>query len=90
MIVARMSKVHDKGGWQWLGVYLYRADGTYSGAVWAKTPEEFGKLLPAIQEQLKNRREVRIVNIDDHLVFHATAKGIEWDGIGLGALLFGA
>ncbi|MBV9506242.1 MAG: hypothetical protein JO323_14675 [Acidobacteriia bacterium] len=89
MIVARMSKVHDKVGWQWLGVYLYRADGTYSGAEWAKTPEEFRRLLPSIQEQIKNRGEVRIANIDDHLVFHATDKGIEWDGLGLAALLCG-
>jgi hypothetical protein len=41
-------------------------------------------MMPKIGRQVDNRLEVRITNAGDHLLFHATDKGIEWDGIGLG------
>lgn len=73
--------------WKWLGVYLYRADGTYTRAMWAKTSEDFRKMLPKIRKHVKNRLEVRITNTGDELLFHATDKGIEWDGMELESLL---
>ena len=75
------------GEWKSLGVYLYRADGTYIRAKWAKTPEDFRKMLPKIGKHLKKRLEVRITNSGDELLFHATDKGIEWDGMELESLL---
>jgi hypothetical protein len=78
----------DQGnGWQRLGVYLYRADGRYPPATWAETPQQFVKMIPKIREHVDNRLEVRITNSDDHLVFHATDKGVQWDGIQLKPLL---
>jgi hypothetical protein len=70
-------------GWQRLGVYLYRNDGRYPPATWAETPQQFAGMIPKIREHIANRLEVRITNGDDHLLFDATQKGIEWDGIGL-------
>ena len=74
-------------GWQRVGVYLYRADGRYPPATWAETPKQFAEMLPVIQRHIDNKLEVRITNGDDHLLFHATDKGIEWDGIRLGPVL---
>jgi hypothetical protein len=73
--------------WKLLGVYLYRADGTYTRAMWAKTPEDFRNMLPKIRKHVKNRLEVAITTTGDEMLFHATDKGIEWDGLGLEPLL---
>jgi hypothetical protein len=73
--------------WPWLGVYLYRRDGTYTRAMWIKGPEELEKLLPKIRERVRKRFEVRITNGSDELLFHARNGGIEWDGIGLKPLM---
>jgi hypothetical protein len=81
--VARQRNDDHGRGWQRLGVYLYRADGRYPPATWAETPQAFYEMIPAIQKHLDNKLEVRITNGDDHMLFHATGKGIEWDGIGL-------
>ncbi len=71
----------------WFGVYLYRSDGTYSRALWAKTQEEFTKLLPKIARHVKKGLEVQ--SPAPAMKGCATARGgsIEWDGIGLGPLL---
>ena len=49
--------------------------------------QRFGVMTPQIRKQLDNKLELRITNSGDHLLFHATDKGIEWDGIGLGQRL---
>lgn len=78
----------DRGsGWERVGAYLYRADGRYPPATWAETPEQFVKMIPKIREHVDNKLKVRITNTDDHLLFHATDKGVEWDGIGLKPML---
>jgi hypothetical protein len=68
-------------------VYLYRADGTYYRAKWAKTREQFVKLLPKIAWHVEKRREVMITSTGDEALFHARGGMIEWDGIDLGPLL---
>ena len=82
-----MAKTVDKDGWPWFGVYLYRADGTYSRAVWAKTQGEFSKMLPKIARHVKKGLEVAITSTGDEMLFHARKGGIEWDGIGLEPVL---
>ena len=82
-----MSESPNEDGWPWFGVYLYRADGTYSRAVWAKTQDEFTRLLPKIARHVKKGREVAITNTGDEMLFHARGGSIEWDGIGLEPLL---
>jgi hypothetical protein len=79
---------NDAGaGWKTVGIYFYRADGRYSAASWAQTPQQFEKMFPRIREHLNRKLEVRIVDTQDRLLFHATDKGIEWDGSGLAPLL---
>jgi hypothetical protein len=73
--------------WQTLKVYLYRHDGRYGPPNWAETPEEFTKMIPQIRKHMDGKLEVRVTNCDDHLLFHATDKGIEWDGINLGKVI---
>jgi hypothetical protein len=78
------SQNDDRGsGWPRVNVYFYRADGRYPPASHAETPEQFAAMIPKIRNQVDNRLEVRITNGDDHLLFHATGKGVQWDGIGL-------
>jgi hypothetical protein len=74
-------------GWQTLKVYLYGRDGRYGSPNWAETSQEFVDMVPKIREHVDNKLEVRITNGDDHLLFHATEKGIEWDGIKLTPML---
>jgi hypothetical protein len=87
---SKVRSMHDDEGrgWERLGVYLYRADGRYPPAVWAETPQEFGEMIPAIRAHIGKKLEVRITNGEDHLLFHATRNGIEWDGIGLRPFLY--
>lgn len=82
-------QMHDDagGGWKTVGVYFYRADGRYPAPSWAQTPQQFEKMIPQIREHVNKKLEVRIVDAQDHLLFHATDKGIEWDGSGLTPLL---
>ena len=84
-----VRQMHDDrgGAWQPIGIYLYRADGRYGAATWADTPQQFEKMIPQIRECMSQKREVRITNTRDELLFHATAKGIEWDGCGLAPVL---
>jgi hypothetical protein len=77
----------QSGGWRAVGVYLYNSEGRYPPASWAKTPEEFAGMVPQIRNHLDNKLEIRITNGDDHLLFHATKNGIEWDGIRLSEYL---
>jgi hypothetical protein len=77
----------DNDGSPWFGVYLYRAGGTYSRAGWAKTKEEFTKMLPKIAGNVKKGLEVAITDTGDEMLFHARGGVIEWDGIDLGPLL---
>lgn len=86
---ARVFEKNDERGraWRTLNVYLYRADGRYGPPVHAERPETFPAVVRQIREHVDNKLEVRITNGDDHLLFHATAKGIEWDGIGLTPIL---
>lgn len=79
-----MSEDQDNG-WEWLGLYLYRANGTYSGALWAKTLEGFSQMLPRVRRHLKSWREVRITNTGDYLLFHAANGSTEWDEPGAAA-----
>ena len=58
-----------------------RRHGRYPPAMWLETPQQFAEIIPKIQEHMDNKLEVRITNGDDHLLFHATPKGIEWDDI---------
>jgi hypothetical protein len=73
--------------WDWLGVYLFRDDGTYGSATWIKGPDELKKMLPSIQGHVRNKLEVRITNSGDELLFHSMEGGVEWDGIGLTQLM---
>jgi hypothetical protein len=77
----------QSGGWHAVGVYFYNSEGRYPPASWAKTPEEFAGMVPQIRNHLDNKLEIRITNGDDHLLFHATRNGIEWDGIRLSEYL---
>lgn len=77
----------DVGSWHRIGVYLYRADGRYPPPTWAETREQFMGMVPKIRQHIDNKLEVRITNGSDHLLFHSTKKGIEWDGIGLSPVL---
>ena len=74
-------------GWRSVGAYLYNSDGRYPAASWAETPEQFAGMVPQICNHLDNKLEVRITNSEDHLLFHATKNGIEWDGIRLSEYL---
>jgi hypothetical protein len=85
--VGRMNASPDNDCWPWFGVYLYRADGTYSRAVWAKTRQEFAEVLPKIAGHVRKGREVAITNTGDEMLFHSRGGVIEWDGIELGPLL---
>jgi hypothetical protein len=76
----------QSGGWHAVGVYFYNSEGRYPPASWANTPEEFAGMVPQIRNHLDNKLEIRITNSDDHLLFHATKNGIEWDGIRLSAI----
>jgi hypothetical protein len=69
--------------WKTVGVYFHQADGRHPGPVWADTPEKFNDLIPDIRRQIESKLELRITNGDDHLLFHSTKNGVEWDGIGL-------
>ena len=82
-------QMHDDSGsgWKPVGIHFYRADGKHPSATWAQTPQQFEKMIPRIREHLHKKLEVRIVNTQDQLLFHATDKGIEWDGSGLAPLL---
>jgi hypothetical protein len=77
----------QSSGWRTVGVYFYRPDGRYSAATWAATPQRFVEMVPQIRKHLDNKLEVRITSSDDHLLFHATKNGIEWDGIRLSEYL---
>ena len=81
-----MSESHDKE-WDWLGVYLYRHDGTYTRAKWVKSPQELVNMVPKLHKHIKSGREVAITNTGDEMLFHARGGGIEWDGLGLEPLL---
>jgi hypothetical protein len=74
-------------GWRSVGVHFYNQDGRYPPATWAETPQQFVEMVPQIRKHLDNKLEVRITNGDDHLLFHATSNGIEWDGIRLSEYL---
>jgi len=81
---------NDQGrpsGWQTLKVYFYRTDGRYAAPDWAETPQEFAAIVRQIREHVDKSLEVRITNPSDHLLFHATQKGIEWDGMTLKPIL---
>lgn len=84
-----VHQMHDDtgSGWKPVGVHLYQADGRYPSATWAQTPQQFEKMIPSIREHIHKKLEVRIVDTQDQLLFHATQKGIEWDGSGLAPLL---
>jgi hypothetical protein len=82
-----MAKSLDNDEWPWFGVYLYRADGKYSKVVWAKTQEEFTKLLPKIARHVKKGLEVAITSTGHEMLFHARSGRIAWDGIGLEPVL---
>lgn len=84
-----VRQMHDDrgSGWKTVGIYLYRADGRYPSATWATTPQQFEKMIPQIREHIDKKLEVRITNAEDQLLFHATHKGIEWDGCGLAPML---
>jgi hypothetical protein len=85
---ATRNKSDDQGGgWQRLHVYFYREDGRYPPAKHAETPEAFAEMVPKIREHIDKKLEIRITNGDDHMLFHATQKGIEWDGIQLEPIL---
>ena len=86
---ARVGRVNGSpdNDWPWFGVYLYRADGTYTRAKWAKTREEFVNLLPKIASRVKRGLEVAITNTGDEMLFHARGGVVEWDGIELEPLL---
>lgn len=86
---SKVRSMSDEQGsaWQRVGVYLYRADGRYPPATWAETPEQFAQMIPNIRQHVDKRLEVRVTNTHDHLLFHATDNGIEWDGIQLKPLL---
>ncbi len=84
---ARQAHDDAGGGWKAVGVYFHRADGRYPAARWAETPRQFEKMIPQIREHVNKKLEVRIVDTRDRLLFHATDKGIEWDGSGLTPLL---
>jgi hypothetical protein len=74
--------------WDWLGVYLFRKDGTYSRAKWIRGPDQLKKILPKIRRHVEKGLEVRITNsLDEMLFFYTRESGIEWDGIGLTRLM---
>ena len=73
--------------WSTLKVYFYRADGRYGPPQWAETPREFAGMIRQIREHVDKKLEVRITNPEDQLLFHATEKGVEWDGIKLVPIL---
>jgi hypothetical protein len=77
----------QSNGWRTVGVYFYGPDGRYPPATWAETPQRFVEMVPKIRKHLDNKLEVRITSSDDHLLFHATKNGIEWDGIRLSEYL---
>jgi hypothetical protein len=77
----------DTSRWQTLKVYLYRADGRYGPPRLAESAQEFAGMVRQLREHVDKNLEVRITNPADHLLFHATPKGIEWDGIGLKPIL---
>jgi len=82
------SKSHEDGaGWKAVNIFLYRADGRYEAATRAQTPQDFEAVIPKIRQHIDSRLEVRVTNGADHLLFHATEKGVEWDGIGLTPIL---
>jgi hypothetical protein len=82
------SKSDDRGaGWQPVSVYFYRADGRYPPASRAETAGQFVAMIPKIGRHIDDKLEVRITDGNDHLLFHATQKGIEWDGIALSPIL---
>ena len=84
-----VRQMHDDAGsgWKPVGVHLFQADGRHPSATWAQTPQQFEKMIPSIREHIQKKLEVRIVDGRDQLLFHATRKGIEWDGSGLAPLL---
>lgn len=86
-VKGRGNDRNESPGWQPVAVYLYRADGRYPPARWAQTPEQFAEIAPRISEHMSKRLEVRVTNTQDQMLFHATEKGVEWDGIGLGLYL---
>lgn len=86
---SKVRAMSDERGseWQRVGVYFYNAEGRYPPATWAEIPEQFANMIPKIREHVDRKLEVRITNTDDHLLFHATDKGFEWDGIRLQTML---
>jgi hypothetical protein len=72
--------------WKRTGVHLYQPDGRYA-TKWAETPQDFSDMVSDIRRHMDNRLEVRITNSEDHLLFHSTKNGVEWDGIGLSRFL---
>jgi hypothetical protein len=76
-----------KPEWKTAKVYLYREDGRYPAPRWAETPQQFSDMVPDIRRHIDNKLEVRVTNGDDHLLFHSTKNGVEWDGIGLSRFL---
>ena len=79
-----MAKSLDSDEWPWFGVYLYRADGKYSKVVWAKTQEEFTKLLPKIARHVKKGLEVAITSMAMKCFFTLVAAvshgmGLDWN-----------
>lgn len=87
MNVMTVRDTEKDDDWDWLGLYLFREDGSYGSAVRIKGPDELKKVLPSIQGHVKNKLEVRITNSGDELLFHSIDGGIEWDGIGLARLM---
>lgn len=73
----------------WLGVYLYRRDGSYSRAKRIRGPAQLMEILPKIRKHVSKKLEVTITNDSDEMVFQSLNGVIEWDGLGLAQLMPG-
>ena len=73
----------------WLGVYPYRRDGTYSRVKWIRGPAQLMEILPKIRKHVSRKLEVAITNGGDEIVFQSLNGVIVWDGLGFAQVMPG-
>ncbi len=61
-----------------MGLYIFRSDGFHAGPMWLKDEAALDNAKPTIDNAMRERREIRITDPGDNMLFHAQNGRVLW------------
>ncbi len=63
-----------------MGIFIYDSEGFHRGATWVRDNKQLNAAAPGIARAINERREVRITDPSDRLLFHSYRGCVKWNG----------